>query len=312
MMRRTLLAIVCSLAMALGSVPAGAGSAADQTMHLEVGGLDRTYGLYVPDGASPRGGFPVILAFHGGGGQGRGMSRLADLDALAGQKRFIAVYPDGLDRHWNDGRSTIKAPTDDVAFVRALLDDLARTYRVDPERIYATGISNGALFSQRLACDMSDRIAAIAPVAGTLPADLAYSCKPRRPVAVMQIGGTADPIMPFTGGGVADFGGRGEGGDVLSVPATADFWAQHDGCAGPGPSVSLPRTRLLDPTSVSEVIYSGCPATAPVIEITIAGGGHTWPGGYQYAPRFIIGPASRQFGASEAIVDFFLSLPPRS
>lgn len=285
--------------------------ALDQDGQLESGGRVRNYSIHVPAGAPPAGGFPVILAFHGGGGSGAGMRGLTRFDTLADERHFIVVYPDGVDRHWNDGRSTIRNPQDDVGFVAALLDDLERRLPIDAGRIYATGMSNGALFAERLGCDLSRRIAAIAPVAGTLPSELAAACRPEREIAVMQIGGTADPIMPFEGGAVADFGGRGEGGRVLPVMETALFWAKHNHCASHVSAQEQGEATPLDPTWILRTQYTHCPASAAVTVVALQGGGHGWPGGPQYAPRIVIGATSRQIDASGAIVDFLLSRPKR-
>lgn len=295
-----------------GRAQPDAAASTDRSEHVTSGGLQRTYELHVPAGPASDGGFPVILAFHGGGSRGDAMARLTHLSRLADARRFIAVYPDGVDRHWNDGRSTIKHPVDDIGFVTALLQQLQRDQQINPGRIYATGISNGALFAERLGCEAAGRIAAIAPVAGTLPADLAPSCRPLRRIGVLQIDGTADPIMPYEGGAVSDFGGRGEGGHVLSVRDTLAFWAGHNGCGAPGSQVPLEPQRLLDRTRVLRTAFSGCAADGPVTLLTVEGGGHAWPGGAQYAPAFIIGRASRQLDATVTIVDFFLSLAPRA
>lgn len=286
-------------------------SASDTNGQMVFAGKTRSYAIHSPDRAPPPGGFPVILAFHGGGMQGQGMRRLTHLDTIADEKGVIVIYPDGLDRHWNDGRSTIKNPQDDVGFVAALLDQVGHSYSIDSRRIYATGISNGALFAQRLGCDLSGRIAGIAPVAGTMPTDIASRCRQGRPVAVLQIGGTADPIMPFKGGTVATPGGAGEGGQVLSLAETASLWLRRNGCGLQGTAFQLPPVAPLDRTRVLGMTYDSCPAKSSVKVLTIMGGGHTWPGGPQYAPPRFIGQASRQIDASAVIVDFFLALPPR-
>jgi polyhydroxybutyrate depolymerase len=300
---RTLLTLAISGILAL--------PAAASPTHIQVGGKDRIYTVHVPPQASPAQGFPVVLVFHGGGQQGAAIEKLTQFDSLADQRGFIVVYPDGVAKHWNDGRATIKDPQDDVGFVAAMLDQLGQQQRIDTRRIYATGVSNGALFAERLGCDLAPRIAGIAPVAGTMPADLQDSCKPARPVAVMQVSGTADPIMPFTGGAVADFGGRGEGGNVLSFADTGTLWARRNGCGVAGAPRMLAPIAPLDRTRAVESAYTGCPAAGAVKLVTITGGGHTWPGGPQYAPRLLVGVASRQLDASAAIADFFLALPPR-
>jgi len=288
---------------------AGPAAAADRAAQLDVAGTARSYALHVPDRAAPADGFPLVFAFHGGGMQGEGMRRMTRLDAVADERGFIVVYPDGVDKHWNDGRATIRNPQDDVGFVAALIARIARDEKIDRGRIYATGISNGALFAERLGCELSATIAAIAPVAGTLPADIAPDCRPARPLAVLQIDGTLDPIMPFGGGMVADFGGRGEGGQVLAVAATAAFWARANGCGAADAPQPLAPVAPPDRTRIVRTNYGGCPAGAAVTLLTIIGGGHAWPGGPQYARPAVIGKASGQLDASRAIVDFFLAQP---
>lgn len=310
--RRRLRRVLLAMTLCAAGIAVAPGAwAADRAGELQAAGQNRNFSVHIPDGAPPAGGFPLVLAFHGGGQQAAAMRRLTNLDAVADLRRFIAVYPDGIDRHWNDGRSTIKNPQDDIGFVSVLIDQLQRSYPIDRARIYATGLSNGALFAQRLGCNLSDRIAAIAPVAGTLPADIATTCRPTRPIAVLQIGGTADPIMPFEGGNVADFGGIGEGGTVLSVADTAAFWARHNGCSAPGAALPMPPTAPGDPTRIVSTTYGGCVPAGSVKLLTVIGGGHTWPGGLQRPRPALTGRKSDQIDATGAIIDFFLALPPR-
>lgn len=294
------------LAFAVLALPLHASA---QQARMQVNGATRTYAVHVPPGPAPAGGFPLVLAFHGGGMQGEQMRKLTHFDAVADQRGFVVAYPDGIDKHWNDGRSTIKNPQDDIGFVSAMIAQLAQNHAIDRKRVYATGLSNGALFAERLGCDLARDIAAIAPVAGTMPADIAASCKPGAPVAVLQIGGTRDPIMPYGGGAVADFGGRGEGGMVLPLEQTSAFWARANGCGSAGAPEPVTVVAPADPTRVMRKRYAQCPASGPVVQLSIVGGGHTWPGGAQYARALVVGLASRQIDASESIADFFLSLP---
>ncbi|WP_347558825.1 PHB depolymerase family esterase [Robbsia sp. KACC 23696] len=281
----------------------------DEQGELTINDHIRTFLIHVPDRSPPAEGFPLILAFHGGGMQGEGMRRLTHLDQVADTRGFIVVYPNGIDKHWNDGRSSIKNPQDDVAFVSALIDRMTHLSRIDQERVYATGISNGALFAERLGCDLSGKIHGIAPVAGSLPSDLVLICHPRRAIAVMQIDGTKDPIMPFGGGAVSTLGGAGEGGDVISVPATASFWAKQNHCSTHASQQLLPPIVAFDRTRIMEARYQGCAPGAPVTLLSVIGGGHAWPGGPQYARPRVVGFASQQLDASETIASFFLSLP---
>ena len=297
---------VAAVAAGILAVPA---AAMDRSEQLRVGGSTRTYSVHVPSGPRPAGGFPVVIAFHGGGMQGAGMRRMTHFDAVADQRGFVVVYPDGIDKHWNDGRATIRNPQDDVGFVSAMIDQVERSYPINDHRIFATGISNGALFAERLGCDLSQRIAAIAPVAGTLPTDIASTCRPARKLAVLQIDGTADPIMPYRGGPVKDFGGKGEGGMVTSVADTSIFWARHNGCGGRGAPEPLPKVAPFDPTRIVRMRYMSCPVAGQVTVMTVIGGGHVWPGSDQMPRPRITGRPSRQIDASEAMADFFLSQP---
>lgn len=282
--------------------------AADDSSTLRFDGRERSYLVHLPPDAkdAPR---PLLLVFHGGGGSARSMPRFTHLDAIADRAGLIVAYPQGIDRHWNDGRDSIKNKVDDVGFVRALIDALERSYKVDRTRIYAAGISNGGIFVERLACDLSDRIAGIAAVAGSLAQDYAPKCRPLQPVSVLQFDGTADPIMPYGGGRVADFGGHGEGGQVLSVEATTAFWARMDGCAATGALQPQPVRAAFDPTRVYFQDWPGCCGGSAVALYQTQGGGHTWPGGPQYLPKFVVGRVSRQIDASEIMVRFFLDHP---
>lgn len=309
--RSTAVPAACILAVAIAfGFPLHVDAATDTEGSIVMQGVSRTYTLHVPPLEAPQTGFPLILAFHGGGGQARSMRRLTGFDELADKLGFIVAYPNGIDRHWNDGRSTIKNPVDDVSFVSALIDRLQAERKIDPHRIFAAGMSNGAMFSERLACDLSNKISAIAAISGQLPVDYRPRCKPANPISVMQIGGTSDPIVPYDGGHVADFGGRGEGGTVLSVEATANFWARNNGCKGGKTQVEMPHPRIFDKTRIRQERYADCPSTGRVVVYTVEDGGHAWPGGPQYLPAVIVGRASRQMDASSAIADFFFASQP--
>lgn len=284
----------------------------DETRTLQVGGVARSYTLHLPP-AETKAPHPLLLLLHGGGGRGQGMLRLTGIEAAADQAGFVLAMPDGIDRHWNDGRSTIKNKQDDVAFIAALIDRTARDVPIDRDRVAVAGISNGAIFAERIGCDLADRVGTIVAVAGTLARDYMPRCHPSQPVSVLQFDGTADPIMPYAGGKVADFGGRGEGGDVLSVDETIAFWSRSDGCKSVSAARSLPAHALLDPTRVTLRTGEGCRNGNALQEYSIQGGGHTWPGGLQYLPRLIIGRTTHQIDANDIILRFVLEHPrPRN
>jgi polyhydroxybutyrate depolymerase len=233
---------------------------------------------------------------------------LGGFNTLADKEGFMVVYPDGIENHWNDGRAavryrTIREKIDDVGFISALIDYLVKERRVDKNRVYVTGISNGAMMSFRLACELTGKIAAIAPVAGNLPDDLAPHCSPARPIPVLMISGTADPLMPWGGGEAGSR--RVKVGRVLSVAQTLKFWAAHNQCS-PTPAITWESPRdPRDGTRVRKEVYGGGQEGAEVILYAIEGGGHSWPKGHQYLPEIFVGKTSQNLDANEVIWNFF-------
>lgn len=278
---------------------------------ITVAGQERTYSLHLPPTITSAGSVPLVLAFHGAGGQGPSMAGLTGFNALADQRGFIVAYPDGIDRHWNDGRPSNRpgpgTQYDDVAFVRALIDHLATTLPIDRARVYATGMSNGAIFSQRLACDLADQIAAIGAVAGSLAEALAPACAPGRPVPVLMIMGEADPFVPWAGGPVLGLGY----GPVLSVADTIAHWVAQNNCGATPGITQEPDRAPNDGTTVRRESYTNCRDGADVTLHAIVNGGHAWPGGARYLPESTIGKTSRDIDATTLSWDFFAAHPHR-
>lgn len=272
---------------------------------LTFGGVLRTYRFYVPKGIQNQSRIPLVIVLHGGGGDGKGMTTLTNFNDVAEREKFLAVYPDGLNKSWNDGREGKPGATDvdDVGFISALIDKLETEYSIDPQRIYATGISNGGFFAQRLACQLFNKIAAIAPVAATFPDFSMPLYAPTVPMPVLMINGTSDPLVPYNGGVVA-----GDRGKIISVAATVAQWVKIGGCS-PTPQVSMLPDTADDGTQSRREVYDGCASNAQIVLVTVIGGGHTWPGGFQYLPQIIIGKTSRDFDATEMIWEFFKSHP---
>ena len=270
---------------------------------IVVDGLTRDYVVHLPAGHATLSGLPLLFAFHGGLGTDTGMNGLTQLDTVADSDGFAVVYPQGVDTSWNDGRGNTpaqRAGVDDVAFVNAMIDRFI-SLGANGNRIYATGISNGAMFTEFLGCKLAARLAGIAPVSGPMPSLDVPSCQPARPLQVLLIEGNADPIVPY-GGGKVD--GRDGGGTVISAPATAEFWRSVDGCTQ-NPPITHPASTVDDGTSVEASVATGCAAGSGVEFLTVVNGGHTWPGGWQYLPAVIVGKTSRQFGASAQLAVFF-------
>jgi polyhydroxybutyrate depolymerase len=241
----------------------------------------------------------VVLAFHGRFGTGKAFEKLSKLDDVADRNGFIVVYPDGVGGSWNAGHGDGAAEhhqVNDVAFVSALIDELGHTFAIDPARVHAVGISNGGMFAQRLGCELSDKIASIATVAGPIPTNIAQNCHPRRPISVLVVHGTADPIVLWEGKIPK---GKGK---IESVPATIRHWVKHNECT------TTPTITDLG-GGVTREVCSPCQGGTEVILYRIDHGGHTWPGGRQYLPRLLIGETNQTFRASEAVWEFFVAHP---
>ncbi len=264
------------------------------THSLRIGETTRTYRVYVPPRHSARTPVPVVLAFHGGLGTGKSMEKQTRLDAVADAHGFLAVYPDGLYRTWNAGgccEKSMEEHVDDVGFVSALMDRLAADYCVDPRRIYATGFSNGAMLAHRLACELADRIAAIAPVSGVI---MVSSCVPARPVPVMVFHGTADPRSLWEGGlGAKD----PRKGTRASIPDTMATLESRLHCAQQTSTIYQKGAA----TCTSRPI---CDGGAEVALCRIEGGGHQWPGGEPVFPG-MLGPTTQDISAGEVMWRFF-------
>lgn len=244
----------------------GTRSAPTQSATMQFGGLTRTYLLHVPSGYAATAPLPVVFVLHGATQSAASAERMSGMSAKADQNHFIAVYPSGTGRlpTWNSGNCCAYATrnrVDDVGFLRALLAKLEGEYPVDRKRIYFTGISNGAMMSYRMACEMAGQVAAIAPVEGALNVD----CHPSEPVSVLIFHGTADRIVPFDGG-ASGFPRRTDN----SVANAVNFWVKRDACAG------SPEHNATSEVHIDR--YSRCRQGTAVALYAIQGGHHMWPG----------------------------------
>jgi len=278
----------------------GAGTRERALMH---DGRRREYLVHVPKGYDRRKPAPLVVAMHGGGGNMRIQANdtYYGLISKADETGTIVVFPNGYSRRkngslatWNAGEccgAAQRENSDDVGFIRAMLADVRKLYNVDPNRIYATGMSNGGLMSYRLACEMSDVFRAIAPVAGT---DNTSSCKPKRPVSVLHIHAKDDTHVLFEGGAGPDVV-KYAVTDFTSVPSTISKWVKLDSCqARP--------VRVLEKPGAYCDLYATCADCARVQLCVTEDGGHSWPGGQK--PRGN-GTPSNAISATDVMWEFF-------
>jgi len=255
---------------------------------VEVDGRERSYLMHVPKGVDALTPIPVVFVFHGWSGQPEDMVGTTDFNYIADQKGYLAVYPRGTgsadnDLSWNAGICcgfALNNHIDEAAFVRAMLADLNGIARIDPKRTYATGFSNGAFLSYRLACEMSDTFAAVAPVGGVL---VFPECRPQEPVSVIHFHGRIDNVVPYEGGGTLIENA------FPSVEESIETWAELDGCAGE-PKTDEPAKNVV------HTAYNSCRAGTAVELYAINYFGHRWP-------------LINTFPASETIWAFFAAHP---
>jgi len=293
-------------AAVLAATPLGSG---DHARTLTAGGLLRSYLAHIPatyDSGKPT---ALVLAFHGGGTNAESMVRFSGLNAKSDEAGFVVVYPNGTGRlkrvlTFNGGNCCGYAAShkiDDVEFTRAILDDLATQVNIDRNRVFATGMSNGAIMAYRLASELSDRIAAIAPIAGPMGTERAA---PRRPVSVIHMHGTDDEFAPLHGGK-----GRGVSGtNFYSVEYSVQTWVKANGCQAE-PTVERLPDIAKDGTGAVRKIYRPCNDGAEVALVVIESGGHTWPG---QPPRLkILGTSTNNVSANDLMWEFFQTHPMR-
>lgn len=284
-------------------------------------GKSRSYLLYVPQANNPSAATPLVFVFHGGGGSGKGIMNTSQMNAVADQQNFVVAYPDGTSsllgaNTWNGGSCcgyAVTSKAKDVDFIRELLVKIKQSYSIDDARVYATGISNGGILSHRLGCDLSDKIAAIAPVDGgiNLGGDFP-SCNPSRHVPIMEFHGTTDDNYPYNGG----VGEGYSGVDFYSIPNTITDWLGRNGVSANTKTITYQKGIETCETYASSadgevtLCTANPPANIKVNGVVYDGGGHAWPGGLKGdGPDADI--PTMDLSASEAMWTFFMNHPKR-
>lgn len=270
----------------------------DSEHTLTVGGLERYYVLHLPPGYDASRPAPLVLAFHGITLDAYEMMRISGLNAQSDAAGFIVVYPNayGAQKSWNGGHCCGEAArnnTDDVGFVRALLEELDTYLNLDHSRVYATGFSNGAILTYRLGCEMADQFAAIAPVSATQAREDMEACQPSRPLPVIHFHGTADEPNPYNGGVTPG------GVQFISVADQIAFWVSANGCPA--------QAQQTVSGSIVHDVYAPCRDGAAVELYTVTGGKHAWPGGEAVSLR--MGEPTMEISASALMWEFFIAHP---
>jgi len=283
---------------------------------IKVGELSRTYYLHVPPTLPKDKDLALVLMFHGGGGTPKFAERESKFSELADREGFLVAYPEGIGKSWNDGRNekaivAQRDKIDDLGFVAALIDDVARNHKVDAKRVFSAGISNGATFSHYLGANLSSRIAAIAPVIGGMPAAWSAAFKPEKPVSVLILQSVHDPLMPYDGGDIVLPGGVKRAG-IVPTDEAARKWVEHNGCQRKAVTEVMADKDPNDGCRVRKFTYSKGRDGADVVLYRIEGGGHTWPSGVQYLPERVVGRVCRDISGAEVIWEFFKAHPKPS
>jgi polyhydroxybutyrate depolymerase len=253
-------------------------------------GTERTYRLYIPASYDPSSEAPLLFNLHGYGSNNMEQEVYGDFRPIADTANFIIAHPNGTvdftgNRSWNTfGFSTV----DDVGFLSALIDTISASFNIDPERIYSTGMSNGGFMSYDLACFLSDRIAAVASVTGSMILSRFEICDPQHPMPVMQIHGTADATVPYNGNQF-----------FAPIDTLVNYWVNFNNCNPVPEIIEVPDIDPDDGCTAEQHIYSGGENGSSVEFFKVLGGGHSWPG----AP-FNINITNMDFSASVEIWRF--------
>jgi polyhydroxybutyrate depolymerase len=294
---------------------AGTVAPGDSVRTILSGGITRTYRLHIPITYVSGAAAPLLFNLHGGTSNANAQGIVSGMHAKSDTEGFLLIEPEGYGgafniRTWNAGNCcgpATNAGIDDVAFTDAMIDNIAADACVDAKRIFATGYSNGAMLSHRLACQLSDRIAAIAPNAGGIgdvnqnvtPPVQVFNCSPSRPVPVFEMHGLSDGCYNFNGGVGAGLSST----NFISIPTTIVGWAFRNGC-------SMTTATTYQNGNATCATYQGCTQGADVTLCTVAGMGHAWPGSPIYNLAATCGgTTTTDLQGTDALWDFFVAHP---
>lgn len=242
---------------------------AQSTVHTFMfGGQFRSYRLYVPPTYNGNNAVPLVFNLHGYTSNAFQQEVYSNMNAVADTAGFIVCYPDGINNSWNSG---FQLPynggiPDDVGFISILIDSISTNYNINPSRVYSCGMSNGGFMSYRLACDLEDRIAAVASVTGSMTTIQLNNCQSTRAVPVLEIHGTNDVTVPY-----------GPNSLAIGIDSLLGFWRSGNNCIDAPILDTLPDL-VQEGSTVTTQLYGGCQGNTEVLHYKIQNGGHTWPG----------------------------------
>lgn len=262
-----------------------------QTYTINYQDTTRNFIVYVPSSYTAGDHLPMVFNLHGYTSNAIQQQLYSGMNATAEANNFIVVYPNGLGNAWNSGFTLPYNGTfpDDVGFLSKIIDTMYTLYGIDLTRVYSCGMSNGGFQSYRLACDLENRIAAVASVTGSMTTIMTSNCSLSRRVPVLQIHGTMDPTVPY--GGAAG---------VLGQEALIDFWEDKNSCLSTNDTTNVPNTNTADNSTVQKIKYRTCNSSTQVWFYKVINGAHTWPGA-----GINIGTTNQDINASQEIWDFF-------
>ena len=248
-------------------------SFAQETINASIthDGIQRDYILYIPEIYDGNTTVPLVLNFHGFGSSASQQMFYGDFRDIADTEGFLLVHPEGTtfigNQFWNVGFPGLSSNIDDVGFTEALIDELATLYAIDLDRVYATGMSNGGFMSFLLACQLSEKIAAVASVTGSMTQDTFDDCNAQHPTPVLQIHGTEDDVVLYN-----------ENNLSLPIPDVISYWVDHNNCETTPTTTTLPDVDVSDGSTIEHSVYEDGDNGVTTEHMKVIGGGHTWPG----------------------------------
>jgi polyhydroxybutyrate depolymerase len=285
----------------------------DLELRIEHGGYTRDFILHIPEDHEKLTNIPLLIVLHGGGGTAKGMIGLTKgrFNELSDQHGFLVVYAQGLKKSWNDGRTdpisfAHKNDIDDIGFISGIIQKVISDYKADPGQVLVTGISNGGFMSIRISRELADQVKAVVPVCAAIPVTTKSAHLNAPPVNILIINGTADPLVPYNGGEVTVLSRTR--GTVISTDETVGIFVKRNACSAVPMIKELEDIDPQDNTRVIREEYVSTETGKKVVLLEIKGGGHTWPGGWQYLNEKWVGKTCMDINACDEIWSFFNSI----